>query len=123
MLEDASPRYVRTQSPPLTEYAADSVVYDELVQMNIGEIRTRIHHCLFTPVLLILARDDNRQRLERLLTRILLDETSHIAYTASLLDKRMVELQWASEIRRCFMKRTRQFNTLTIQQVHPGRLE
>ncbi len=73
---------------------------DELIQMNIGEIRTRVHQLLLRPVISAYCPQENRGRLTKLLDSLLQDETRHVAYTARLIDKAVEqgESEWVSKI-------------------------
>ena len=89
-LKKLSPGY--TWKSALTPTAGSPYAYpatvDELIQMNIAEIRTRIYHQLQRPVLLDHYCDPaRRSRVEPILDSLLLDETRHIAYTARLIER------------------------------------
>ncbi len=91
-------------------------VLDELVQMNIGEIRTRIHQLLLRPVITLHCPTSSRPKLTRILDSILQDETKHIRYTARLIEAA------AESGRRTFIARTMnyrmaEFNDITLQEV------
>src|SRR5260370_1208958 len=51
-LDKLSPGYTGKDHPQISAYAAETSVLDELIQMNIGEIRTRIHQLLLRPVIM-----------------------------------------------------------------------
>ncbi len=116
-LHRASPSLRLPDPPAESTPSSDAVIYDELIQMNIGEIRTRIHHCLFTSVLVQIVPETNKDRLARLLDTILADETNHIAYTARLIDSKTADPEWYDWALACFAQRTREFNELTVTQV------
>jgi hypothetical protein len=88
---------------------------DHLVQMNIGEIRTRLHMHLFAPIVFGLTPRDNRRAARRILEGLVRDEVRHIGYTAKLMEG------WANDgatdrIQRLYAGRLRTFNALTVQQ-------
>jgi hypothetical protein len=88
---------------------------DNLVQMNIGEIRTRLHMHLFAPVIYALAPDEHKLAVRRLLEGLVRDEVRHIGYTAKLMET------WAEEdsgklIRRLYRGRLHAFNRITVEQ-------
>lgn len=90
-------------------------VVDHLVQMNIGEIRTRAHMHLLGPAVLAAAPDDKADWVEVTLQRLGGDEVRHIGYTARLME------QWCREgltstIRDLYIRRLREFHQITIQQ-------
>lgn len=88
---------------------------DHLVQMNIGEIRTRLHMHLFAPVIFGMAPPANKLAVRRLLEGLVRDEVRHIGYTARLME------DWARDgaedlIRRLYASRLRTFNRITYEQ-------
>ena len=64
----------------------EDVLIDYLLQLNIVEMRTRIHLHLLAPAYYALAPQDAKPRVERLLQALARDEIGHVAYTAQLLD-------------------------------------
>jgi rubrerythrin len=119
-----------TVSPNLTEpeqFVADQqspfaheVTLDDLVQMNIAEIRTRIHHMLQRQMLLAHCDKDVREPVTKILDRLLLDETRHIAYTARLIER----LAWEGQskgsccARGLMHERLRDFNIITEGEIN-----
>ena len=89
---------------------------DDFVQMNIGEIRTRIHQQLLRPVILAHCPTSERERITRSLDSLLADETRHIAYTAELIER---HCQDGDEefVRFTAAKRLGQFNQITLDEV------
>lgn len=83
-----SPGYSRQEAPLATPGSAfaHAITLDDLIQMNIAEIRTRVHHLMQRPILLQFCPADSRPRLARILDRLLHDETRHVAYTARLIE-------------------------------------
>jgi len=89
---------------------------DDLVQMNIGEIRTRIHQQLLRPVILAHCPASERERIARALDALLRDETRHIGYTAELIEQ--ANKGGHEEFVRVTMaKRLAQFNEITLNEV------
>ncbi len=87
---------------------------DHLVQMNIGEIRTRLHMHLFAPVLHHVAPEFNRKQVRGLLEALTKDELRHISYTALLMES------WAQDgdsklISNLYQSRLETFNQLTVE--------
>jgi hypothetical protein len=115
-LKTLSPQYASTDQPP-TERASDfDIILDEIIQMNIGEIRTRIHQLLMRPVINLHCPPDNRARLIRMLDAILMDETRHIAYTAQIIDDH-VPTYGPKSITDLFASRMAEFNGITLREV------
>jgi hypothetical protein len=86
-----------------------------LIQMNIGEIRTRIHQLLLRPVITTHCPPEGRAKLQRVLDSLLGDETRHIEYTARLIEKAMKES--AGFVRRTMRQRLDEFNQITLEEV------
>jgi hypothetical protein len=61
-------------------------VLDNLFQMNVAEIRTMVNQMLARPVLLTYCPAVSRERLTRMLDRLMWDETRHVGYTARIID-------------------------------------
>jgi hypothetical protein len=85
-------------------------------QMNIGEIRTRIHQLLLRPMILAHCPKENRDRLTRILDSLLADETKHIEYTASLIEE-FIEEGHSSFVYQTMQKRLAEFNQITLTEV------
>jgi hypothetical protein len=93
----------------------EDVLMDHLVQMNIGEIRTRIHMHLLAPVVHALAPEENKTAVRRILEGLAHDEVRHIAYTAKLMET------WARNgaskaIEALYQHRLWDFNVITVQE-------
>jgi hypothetical protein len=117
-LEALSPGY--TKASPLrarkrSAFARPATV-DELIQMNLAEIRTRIQHLFQRPVLLAYCRPDRRARVRRILDSLLFDETRHIAYTARLIE-RAAQSPDGEQVMDLMNERLRDLNELTDDEV------
>lgn len=113
-LKNLSPGYTRTsrlRAKKGSAYARPATV-DELIQMNIAEMRTRIQHLFQRPVLLAYCRPDRRARVRRILDSLLHDETRHIAYTARLIE-RAARASGPQAVVELMKVRLRDFNQLT----------
>ena len=115
-----SPRYSMRDAPAPAPPARLEVVIDELVQMNLGEIRTRIHQLLMRPVIAAYCPLERQDRLLRVLDSLLGDETRHIRYTARLIDQaaRAGHARLIEEVTRA---RLREFNEITLAEVGEAR--
>jgi rubrerythrin len=113
-LRALSPGY--TRATPLLARRRSSyarpVTVDELIQMNIAEIRTRLQHLVQRPVLLRYCRPERRARTRRILDSLLLDETRHIAYTARLIE-RAAQRSGPEPVMELMAARVRDFNEIT----------
>ncbi len=87
-----------------------------LIQMNIAEIRTRVHHLLQRPMLLAHCAPERRRRLARVLDALLLDETRHIAYTAALIEEFACSGE-AELVKRLMQERLSDFNAITNEDL------
>jgi hypothetical protein len=117
-LEALSPGYTRASPLRATKGSAFArpATVDELIQMNIAEIRTRIQHLFQRPVLLAYCRLERRARVKRILDSLLLDETRHIAYTARLIE-RTAQASGVEQIMDLMKERLRDFNEITDDEV------
>ncbi|HSF05996.1 MAG TPA: hypothetical protein VLG10_09435 [Methylomirabilota bacterium] len=113
-----SPGY--TQRSPLEPHEgspyASPITVDDLIQMNIAEIRTLVHHLLQRPVLLRYCAPERRYRLARLLDALRLDEVGHIAYTAALIEE-FERRGEAGAVKRLMQERMSDFNAVTNQDL------
>jgi hypothetical protein len=106
-----SPRDPRPESP-----FAHPITVDDLIQMNIAEIRTLMHQRLQRPVLLAHCAPERRERLTRILDVLAADETRHIAYTANLIEN-FARTGGAQEMTRLMHERLRDFNAITLEDL------
>jgi uncharacterized ferritin-like protein (DUF455 family) len=111
-----SPGYSRSDHPPSLPYLEPVNVLDELVQMNVGEIRTRIHQLLLRPVLTAHCTPRNRKKLTQVLDSLLRDETRHIAYTARFIETAASKGK-ESLLREISSQRLDEFNEMTLHEV------
>jgi len=111
-----SPRYSLHDFPTATQKVPDEYVLDELIQMNIGEIRTRIHQLLMRPVITAYCPENRKDRLIRILDSLINDETRHIQYTARLIEK-AAQTQQSEFVKRTMSTRLNDFNAITLREV------
>jgi hypothetical protein len=117
-LQKLSPGYKKSMplvATPGSPYAYCATV-DELIQMNIAEMRTRVYHLLQRPVLLGSCSADSRERVQRILDSLLYDETRHIAYTACLIE-RIAQQGASTEVIELMHERMRDFNEITESEL------
>ncbi len=121
-----SPGYTIRDYPDPADPSPEEQVFDELIQMNIGEVRTLIHQMLMGPVIVLHSPAHSRRRMQALMKGLGRDEQIHIGYTAKLIDaaaKKNPRL-----IYRLMERRVRDFNDYTlneigIRDVEPGAYE
>jgi hypothetical protein len=116
LLKEIPPGYTVQQRPARLPEEPDDEVLDELIQMNIGEIRTRIHQLLLRPVITVHCERSDRARLERILDSILWDETKHIRYTAELIESAIAAGE-TTFVRSTMRQRLEEFNEITLKEV------
>ncbi len=117
-LRQEFPAFLDQDPEPAAERSIEALL-DDLVQMNIGEIRTRLHQLLLRPVALAVAPLENRQRLAMSLERIYQDEGRHILYTSHILENYGGQGH-ADEIAALYDQRLRDFSQLTLAEVGSG---
>ncbi|MBR8833150.1 MAG: hypothetical protein DSM106950_03655 [Stigonema ocellatum SAG 48.90 = DSM 106950] len=86
-LKAFSPMYSKENHPPTVPVSADDVmdellVMDELIQINLLEIRALILQLLLRPVLQAYAKPEDREKVSRMSDQFIFDETKHIEYSA-----------------------------------------
>ena len=120
-LASLSPGY--SQRSPLEAHAgspyASAITLDDLIQMNIAEIRTLVHHILQRPILLGYCTPGRRHRLTLLHDRLRLDEIRHIAYTAALIEE-FAQRGEAGAVKRLMQERMSDFNAITNEDLGRG---
>src|SRR5260221_10216281 len=120
-LTSLSPSY--NQRSPLKPHEgspyASAITLDDLIQMNIAEIRTLVHHLLQRPMLLEHCAPERRRRLTRLHDSVRLDEVRHIAYTAALIEE-FASRGEAGAVNRLMLERMSDFNAITNEDLGRG---
>lgn len=112
-----SPGYREVDQPipiPDSPYAHE-VTIDDLIQMNIAEIRTRVHHLLQRPAVLTFCHDNKKASLTCILDRLLEDETKHVVYTAELIEARA--RTHPEEVEELFRARLSDFDEITREEL------
>jgi hypothetical protein len=118
-LRSLSPDYTRNSllAPTAGSPYAYPATVDELIQMNIAEIRTRIYHLLQRPILLDnYCKANDRARVLQILDWLLLDETRHIAYTARLIE-RAAQASGGEQVMDLIRERVEDFNEITEEEM------
>jgi hypothetical protein len=101
---------------------ASAITLDDLIQMNIAEIRTLVHHIIQRPMLLAYCAPERQDRLGRLHDRLRLDEVRHIGYTAALIEQ-FAHGGEADAVKRLMQERMSDFNALTKEDLGRGGFE
>lgn len=95
---------------------------DQIVQMNIGEIRTRLHQKLLRPVALAYCSPKSLSRMASSLDQIYEDEGRHIIYTATILE-RLAKNGWKDRIEQLYRRRLVEFGEITLVEVGGGQFD
>ena len=123
-LDTLSPGY--NQRSPLEPHEgsayASAATLDDLIQMNIAEIRTLVHHLIQRPMLLAYCAPERRHRLALLHDRLRLDEARHIGYTATLIEE-FAQRGKADAVKRLMQERMSDFNAITNEDLGRGAFE
>jgi hypothetical protein len=108
---------------PEVDYKASSAkklslwkMLDYLIQINLGEVRTRIHQKLLEPVLCAYCPPDNRGALSNTLCKLAGDECCHIKYTAARIGALSREFL-ANDVEALFCQRFLEFNRYTDKEL------
>ena len=115
------PRYSLDEFPEEKEKSSEKVILDELIQINIGEIRTRMHQLMLQPVLLHYAPEENKEKINNIIQNIILDETRHISYTAHLIEAAICNGQ-GDFVRKVMDIRWEEFNDITYAEMEGKKL-
>jgi hypothetical protein len=120
-VEGISPRYSATMAPqpdPGSPFS-HAATLDDLVQMNIAEIRTAINQRLQLPVLTASCRPGDVGKLTPLMAGLIRDEVLHVAYSARLIEK-LSAVEGADTLTDLITERVRDFNEITCEEVEMG---
>lgn len=118
VISDVRSTLFSLDSEPLvkaSERLSDQDILDHLVQMNLGEIRTRVHISMIAPLVSAVTPPVNRAKVEKLLASLVSDETAHVAYTARHIE-RFCAKRGTDEVASLFKKRLRDLHDYTIDE-------
>lgn len=121
-VNNSLPNYSRTDLPARLSSVSETYVLDSLIQMNIGEIRTRINQLLMSPIILAYCSEERREQLRKLVDSLLVDETRHIGYTAQLIEQ-AISSGYGEFVCNIMHKRLAEFNKMTVEEVGGDRFE
>jgi hypothetical protein len=110
-----SPDLKTLEQTTLPAFSEQELV-DNLLQMNVAEIRTLVNQMLTRPVAQTFCMESSREHVGKLLDTLMSDEVSHVGYTAKLMDDALAgkhgEFVWD-----IVNTRLMQFNELTLAEV------
>ena len=92
---------------------------DQIIQINIREIRTRANQLLLEKALKYCCTEESRSKVEYLLKSVITDETRHIHYTAVLLEELITNAN-ANRVTNIAIFRMNQFCQLTLEETGKG---
>jgi hypothetical protein len=126
-LEAMSPGYSKKSHPPMDrpppELAlAQTVVIDELIQVNYVEIRALVLQLLLRPVLVAYAPPEEQARFVRASDALIRDETRHIAYSAHCIEQE-IRRGGKSWVREIMLARQVELNRVFMEEVASERFE
>jgi hypothetical protein len=115
-----SPGYTLRETPSANPDSpfSHAITLDDLIQMNIAEIRTRIHHLLQRPMLSAHCSSDRRSKLQPLMDKLLYDETSHVHYTAARIEQHI--RSGSADAFDLMAERLNDFNIITHEELGEG---
>jgi len=118
-LDQLSPGYSMEQSLLAVHGSpyARAPSLDDLLQMNIAEIRTTIHHIMQRAALTAHCPVENLPRMTTILDSLFHDELHHVSYTAVLIERRAGSLA-ADQLSALFSRRVRDFNRITNEELN-----
>jgi hypothetical protein len=93
----------------------EDTLIDHLVQMNMGEIRTRVHMLLLAPVIYAFTPSDGKERVRAALEGLVTDEIRHIRYTAQFIESWCVNGD-KKRIQALYRRRMKDFHKITVEQ-------
>ena len=93
----------------------DDVFMQGLMQVNMGEIRTRLHMHLLSPIFYNMTPKENQAEVGRLLEGLEQDEVRHIAYTVEILET-WAKNGGAKRMREVYKDRLHAFHRRTIRE-------
>ena len=112
-----SPHYTMQMQPCALEGSpyAKPITIDDLIQMNVAEIRTTIHHLMQRPALAAHSTAETVVTMRPILDSLLRDELKHIAYTARLIEGRAAHYE--RPLAELFRSRLHDFNQITNEEL------
>lgn len=111
-----SPGYRPQDELPFSSPATEEEELDDFIQMNLGEIRTRIHQLLLRPMIRAHANAPRVENVSAVVESLLRDETAHILYTARLIDD-ACQRGHGGLVQRTMAARLAEFNEITLHEV------
>lgn len=120
-LQALSPEYYHHKHPSTKPVSSDEMmdeflVMDEIIQINLLEIRALILQLLLRPVLQAYATPENLPRVTRMSNLLIYDETKHIEYSGYCIGKYMQQGN-CSWVREMLILRQKTINKMFLENV------
>jgi len=110
-----SPDLKSLATPELPRFSREELL-DNLMQMNIAEIRTLVNQKLTRPIAVAFCPQESAEHVGKLLDTLMHDEVSHVGYTAKLMDEALAGAE-GSRLVELTHTRLVQFNEMTLNEV------
>jgi uncharacterized membrane-anchored protein YjiN (DUF445 family) len=111
-LAEKLPAYTLDDHPQKNKPSSDNYLLDELIQMNIGEIRTRVHQFMIAPILRAYCEEQHIEKINTIMKNLISDETRHVHYTAEWIESACKQGKH-EDVRKILHRRWKQFNDIT----------
>lgn len=120
-LQALSPEYYPHQHPPINPLSPEKImdeklVMDEIIQINLLEIRALILQLLLRPVLQAYATPDDLPKVTQMSDVLIYDETKHIEYSGYCIGK-YIEQGNESWVRETMIYRQQTINEMFLEDV------
>jgi hypothetical protein len=118
-LTDFSPGYTRRTNPGAelrSGTCSEDEILDEIVQLNLVEIRSLFLQLLMRPVVLAYCPEESLGKIIRILDSLLTDEIRHIDYSARCIE-RAAASGWENFLRSRMIDRQADLNAITCGEV------
>jgi hypothetical protein len=112
-LRKISPEFNPSDFPARSPASSEIEILDEIIQMNIGEVRTLINQMLLRPVLEVIAPNETKDKLLGLVDSLGRDELAHVKYTAEIID----EMFQQGDVTSLMIERAIEFSKITCDEV------
>jgi len=120
-LKAFSPQYYHHKHPPLVPISSDQImdeklVMDEIIQINLLEIRALILQLLLRPVLQAYSAPKDLAKVTRMSDLLIFDETKHIEYSGYCIG-RYIEQGHESWVREMMIYRQKTVNEMFLEDL------
>lgn len=121
-LDALQPKFSRKNHPTISyEPTADAVVLNEIVGIQITEIRALVLQLLLRPVLLAYTPVELRDLMAKYSSILIRDECRHIQYSAEIVEN-VAKSGGRNFLYETFINRLREFNELTMVELEREKL-